>query len=143
MSIDHNSEAVIKTVDVQQSLIARMSASSSAVKNWCLTTTTGVVMFAIEKNREVFLWVALIPILLFAALDIYYLSLEKRVRVRYESLASKVRTERLDLSDLFDVNPGPLKFRDTLSAAISISVWPFYFFLVFALFVALSILKAS
>jgi hypothetical protein len=143
MPIDHNSDAVIKTVDVQQSLIARMSASSSTVKNWCLTIATGVVVFAFEKNRETFLWVALIPILLFAALDIYYLSLEKRVRSRYESLAAKIRTQSLELSDLFDVNPGPLKFRDTLSAATSISIWPFYVLLLLALIVARVILKAT
>ncbi|WP_430453837.1 hypothetical protein [Rhodopirellula europaea] len=143
MTLDQDSESVLKTVDVQQSLIARMAASSSTVKNWCVTLATAVVVFAAEKDQWAYLWLALVPILLFAALDIYYLTLEKQFRARYESFIQKIHGSAVAQDDLFVVRPRRIEFSDAASAACSLSIWPFYVLQILALVVATVILNAT
>jgi hypothetical protein len=133
MDVDHNCEAVLKTIDVQQAIIARMSASSRSVKNWCLTLATALVAFSFEKNTASLILVALIPVVLFLALDTYYLTLEKLARKRFDEFSDKVRSGSIQRTDLFDVTPGKATFRETTSAACSLSIWPFYLLLMLGL----------
>jgi len=130
---DPNSESVLKTIDVFQLLIARMSASSSTVKNWCITIVTAIIIFSVDKGEWKYLLVALVPILVFAALDIYYLAVEKRIRSQYDAFVGKIHNSNAIVNDLFNVGDTSIDMATTIAASRSYAVWPFYLLQLIAL----------
>ena len=74
------------------------------------------------------------PTLLFAAIDIYYLSLERAARESHRLFSEKLREGVAGSDLLFDVGNLNLTFARTLSAALSKSIWPFYILIVLGLF---------
>ena len=48
MALDPNATASLKTIEIQQSLIARMAAASAAAKNWCVTVVSAVAVVAVD-----------------------------------------------------------------------------------------------
>lgn len=126
MPIDPNSEAALKTIDIQQTLIARLAAASATSKNWCVTVVSAVAIVAVDKDKWQFALVAVIPTLLFAAIDIYYLSLERAARNAHESFANQLRAGTAAAEQLFDVGTTHVSISDAFAAAVSKSVWLFY-----------------
>lgn len=141
MALDPNSDAVLKTVDIHQSLIARMSSASGAAKNWCVTVVSAVAIVAVDKANWKFALVAVIPTLLFAAIDIYYLSMERSVRESHKDFVEKLRSNTATSDHLFDVGKFDITFGDTLAAAASKSIWLFYLFIVLSLLAVAMIAK--
>lgn len=135
MNIDPNSECALKTIEIQQSVIARMSAASSASKNWCITVLSAFAVIAIDKANWTYGLGAIIPIVLFCTIDIYYLSLERSARRAHEQFVKQLREGTAKRDSLFDVGAVHLTFRSTLAAAKSKSIWPFYLFNCLALVV--------
>lgn len=82
----------IKHLEMIQSLTTRMAQNSFMIKGWTLTLV--VAMFAFAPQTEwFFLPIVLLPILIFACLDAYYLQLEKRYRNLYDIVRNKEDTE--------------------------------------------------
>ena len=78
----------IKHLEMIQSLTTRMAQNSFMIKGWTLTLV--VAMFAFAPQTEwFFLPIVLLPILIFACLDAYYLQLEKRYRNLYDIVRNK------------------------------------------------------
>lgn len=130
-------EAVLKTIDIQQSLIARMASTSATTKNWCVTIVAAVAVAAIEKANPNLFWVSVFATFIFLVLDCYYLALERRFRRAHIEFAKKVRTAANCDDDLFLVGDSALKFVDTLSAVLSRSIWPFYLLVLLGCFAGL------
>jgi hypothetical protein len=142
-SLSCDADSVLKTIDIQQSLIARMSASSAASKNWCVTVVSAVTIFAVDKAKPFAVLIALLPVVLFFGLDLYYLALERVVRRSHEQFCSKLRSGTATTADLFCVGDRSCTFVDTVKAAGSRSVWPFYLFVALALAVTSLVVKAT
>ena len=71
----------------------------------------------------------MMPIALFAFLDAYYLSLEKRFRDHYNAFIARVHSGTAVVTDLYIVTPGKGAkiFWSCLGEAFfSLAVWPFY-----------------
>jgi hypothetical protein len=112
-----------------QGVIQRMAQNSSSCKTWCVTIVSAILVVVADKEKVRMAGVAVLPILVFAALDTYYLVLEKRFRRSYEMFVEAWHRRKLVVSDLYTVSPtrGLGKGADWVSAIRSFSVWGFYF----------------
>jgi hypothetical protein len=127
LSVD--SVSVQSHLTMLQGIINRLAANSASCKTWCVTLVSALAVVAADKQNLNVLLVAAIPILLFAALDAYYLGLERRFRECYESFAKKLHDGRATIDDVFVVAPQlPLRgfFTEAFASFWSFSVWPFY-----------------
>lgn len=85
-------ENKIKHLEMIQAIIARMAQNSFMIKGWALTLV--VAMFAfVPKTAGLFVPIVLVPILIFALLDAYYLQLERRYRKLYDIVRDKAEDE--------------------------------------------------
>jgi hypothetical protein len=51
-----------------------MAANSASCKGWCIAITSAILVLVADKSKPDYALIALIPILLFLALDAYYLA---------------------------------------------------------------------
>jgi hypothetical protein len=65
-----------------QSNVARMAGQSTTIKGWCVTLTAALLGFGATTTALV-AGLAIYVILVFAALDAYYLTLERSYRTLY------------------------------------------------------------
>lgn len=106
-------------LNMLQGVIGRMAGYSSSVKNFTVTIAAASLALAFDKSTGMPLWIAVGAILLLGALDTYYLAMEKGFRATYERVADAPLSEATDLR----IAPDSVKL---VSAARSVSVWPFY-----------------
>ncbi len=66
--IDVNSSAVQAHVAILQGVIGRMAANSAAGKTWCVGLVSAIVVLLVNEGSLDYLWVALIPLALFATI---------------------------------------------------------------------------
>jgi len=121
-----NSQAVQSHLAIIQSIIQRMAANSASSKSWCITLVSAILVILADKGKPQYALLALIPVILFLALDAYYLSLERGFRNSYNSFIKKMHNQKLQAEDLFVVIPQGSIFKIFLSSLRSFSVWPFY-----------------
>ena len=121
-----NSQAVQSHLTIIQNVIQRMASNSSASKAWCITLVSAILVIIADKSKADYAWIAVLPTVLFLALDSYYLALEKGFRNSYNAFIVKLHSEELKQTDLFIVVPTGGLFKLFLSSLISFSVWPFY-----------------
>lgn len=123
-----DSSAVQSHLGILQDIITRMASNSSNCKNWCITLVSAILVIIADKNQPNYIWIALIPILLFFFLDSYYLGLERGFRATYNHFVSKLHNSTATTQDLFVIRP-PKGFKlwgTTLGSAFSPAVLPFY-----------------
>ena len=80
--------------------------------------------------------VALVPTAFLGALDIYYLTLEKRFRNSYNEFVKRLHEQTLDPSMLFVIAPNGSKVTHAWKSARSASTWPFYLAIAIAVVLA-------
>lgn len=128
-TVNIESPSVHSYVSILQAVINRMAANSAGCKTWCITLVSAIIIIIATIEKPNYVWIAIIPLLLFSLLDSYYLGLERRFRVRYNDFIRKLHSNSVTISDLFLVTPetgAGVTFLSTLGACTSISVWPFY-----------------
>lgn len=74
----------VKHLDMIQAVVARLAGNSFLIKGWALTLTGAFLGFALNKTDSGLAAAAIIPIVVFWALDTYYLRAERLFRVLYE-----------------------------------------------------------
>lgn len=102
-----------------ESVISRLSGHSATVKNFSLTVYVGVLALAVSETEPALLWIAALAPILFAALDAYYLGIERSFRDFYGTVAMRPLSEATNVA-MDQATPRPL------SAFGSPVVWPFY-----------------
>jgi len=110
-----------------------MAANSASCKTWCITIVSAILVVVADKANPSYVWIAIIPTVLFFGLDSYYLALERLFRDQYNGFIRKLHLNSASIDDVFIVDPGvgPLKvFGAVLCAAASVSVLPFYLVLI-------------
>lgn len=122
------SSAVQSHLGILQDIITRMASNSSNCKNWCITLVSAILVIIADKNQPNYIWIALIPILLFFFLDSYYLGLERGFRTTYNHFVSKLHNSTATTQDLFVIRPPTgLKLCNIIfGSAFSPAVFPFY-----------------
>lgn len=86
-------------ISLLQENINRMASNSTNCKTWMITIVCAI--FALQFANEAilpYLWITLIPTILFCLLDAYYLGQEKRFRDTESHFVKKVKSG-LDYSD--------------------------------------------
>ena len=91
MPLTFDSEAVRAHLAGLQDTVSRLAGNSAQCKTWAVTLTAALLVLTLEKGIAVAMPVAALPIIIFALLDSYYLSLERRTRNLYIAFADKVR----------------------------------------------------
>ena len=128
-----DSPSVQSYLSILQGVIGRMGSNSAGCKTWCIALVSAIVVIISDKANPNYIWATLIPIALFFFLDAFYLGLERRFRERYDEFIKKLHKGETTVEDLFIValEKGLCKTLEaTFRAAVSISVWPFYVFLI-------------
>ena len=126
IQIDPEAASIQTHLGIIQNVIQRMSANSTNCKAWCVTLVAAVLVIIADKGKPEYAWIALLPTIVFLALDAYYLALEKGFRNSYNQFVSKLRAGNLTEKDLYSVMPIGNMSKLQIEAAKSFSVWGFY-----------------
>lgn len=131
-----NSGSVQAHLNIAQSVIQRMATNSASCKGWSIAITSAILVLVADKSKPGYALIAFIPILLFMALDIYYLALEKRFRNSYNLFIDKLHRGQIESSDLHAIVPTGSSIRSLGASLLSFSIWPFYTTLLFMVLLA-------
>lgn len=126
LQVDPEAASIQTHLGIIQNVIQRMSTNSTNCKAWCVTLVAAVLVIVADKGKPDYAWIALLPTVVFLALDAYYLALEKGFRNSYNQFVSKLRAGMLTEQDLYSVMPVGNMSKLQLEAAKSFSVWGFY-----------------
>lgn len=126
LDIAPDSPSIQTHLTMIQGVIQRMASNSSACKAWCVTLVSAILVIVADKGEPNYALIAVIPSLLFGALDVYYLALEKGFRKSYNSFIGKLHRKSLVEEDLYSINPSGNMQTHQTEAMKSFSVWGFY-----------------
>ncbi|WP_139703767.1 hypothetical protein [Aeromonas hydrophila] len=124
--IDGDSPSIQTHLAILQNVIQRMASNSSASKAWCVTLVSAILVIVADKGKPDYAYIAMLPTFVFAALDAYYLALEKAFRNSYNSFISKLHNRTLTEIDLYSVTPKGNMSNLQLDSIKSFSIWGFY-----------------
>jgi hypothetical protein len=99
-----------------QAIIDRMARNSFALKGWTVTLVAALIGLAAADSNRAFALIAVYVVVALAALDAYYLAIERAYRVLYRSASS--RSE----NDSWDLQADKVGFGHVLRALLSPSV---------------------
>ncbi|OOP55196.1 MAG: hypothetical protein AYP45_16070 [Candidatus Brocadia carolinensis] len=127
-NITYESPSVQSYLNILQSIINRMAANSSGCKTWCITLVSAIILIIADKSKPAYLFISIVPIILFLFLDSYYLGLERLFRNLYNEFIKKLHSNIATIDDVFMVSPGTKTeiLRAAFHSFSSIAVWPFY-----------------
>ena len=126
VNINGESPSIQTHLGILQNVIQRMASNSSSCKAWCVTLVSAVLVIVADKGKPDYAWIAMLPTIIFAALDAYYLALEKAFRNSYNDFISKLHSKSLTELDLYSVTPEGSMSRLQWESVKSFSVWGFY-----------------
>jgi len=124
--LDETSPSIQTHLGISQGVIQRMADNSTSSKAWCITIVSAILVIVADKGKPDFAWIAVIPTVLFAALDVYYLALEKGFRNSYNTFVKKLHRGTLSFEDLYSLVPEGDQTRLQIQALKSFAVWGFY-----------------
>jgi hypothetical protein len=105
-----------------QAVVTRMSGFSAGIKNFCVTITVALAALWLQKPNSFVLALDMIVIISFAALDAYYLAVERHFVSVYKRVSARPIDDATDLAI-----PGPTaSFSAMKRATISLSIVGFY-----------------
>ncbi len=76
----------IKQSELLQGVVNRMASNSLEVKKFSVTVWTAISGFGVTNNNDWFFALALVSVIVFGVLDLYYLFLERKFRDNYNRL---------------------------------------------------------
>lgn len=131
----------IKHLDYVQSAVSRMADASFKIKGLAITVVSAFVGIYVKTKDVHFLFVIILPLILFWILDSYYLQQERKFRALYDILIGKENqfgTVRKFEMSLDKIKGECYKF---ISAMFSITEWWLYVGLVGLLLIYCGFLK--
>lgn len=92
-----------KHLDLVSAVINRMAQNSFTVRGWCITVVTAVVAFGVEAGERNLALAALVPLLLFWSIDVFYLRQERGFRRLYDVVRTRPEDEiDFDMTPIYD-----------------------------------------
>ena len=125
-SLDFQSPAVQSHLEMLQGVIQRMAENSRSCKLWSITALSAVIFLAARTGVAWHTLIALVPLLLFFLLDIYYLSLEVRFRGTYDGMLQKIRDRSYGTEDVYRITPVGLSVQILTRCLRSPSMYLYY-----------------
>ena len=119
-------EKTIAYLSLIQEPVGRLSVASSVFKGFAATIVTGIAALSYQDISLKLLILSFVPIIAFAALDIYYLRLEKRYRGLYNEVISG--EHEIDFSISLPKGKNAIKEAHATiwNCVLSPSIWLFY-----------------
>lgn len=71
-----------------QNNIARMNTNSAQAKGWCIAIVAALLAIFSETKNELFIWICVLPVVLFCILDTLYLQQEHKFVAMYNDYVS-------------------------------------------------------
>ena len=99
------SPAVLKYIDILQSAIIRMADNSAKCKTWCVSLLSALIVLFLsdriiaEGHNDKVLWLCIGITLMFFFLDSFYLSTERKVRIKYSNFIEKLNEQSEDVEE--------------------------------------------
>ena len=127
--VGYDSPSVQSYLTILQAVINRMASNSAACKTWCVTLVSAIVVIIADKGKPNYVWISVVPIVLFLLLDSYYLAFERQFRTFYNDFIKKLHFNEATVDDVFLVAPKKGLSTTTgniVKAGLSLSVWTFY-----------------
>jgi hypothetical protein len=124
-------DLVDKQVNRYQAVAARLANSCVQVKTWCVTAVGAIAALAVNNDKPALFGVGLALVVIFMALDVQYLWLERRFRDGAHQLVQRATRGDIEaLSELFDTRPPPREQRGSIvSVVTAFTILPFYAFI--------------
>ncbi len=124
--LNEESSAVQVHLTMMQGVINRMAENSRACKVWCVTLVAAVLVLVARTGEPQHALIALIPTVLFLALDSYYLALERAFIKSQNAFVTKLHAGELKNGDVYRVVPTGMGLRLVGRCLGSVSIWLFY-----------------
>ena len=125
--LDPLSPAVHAHLTIIQGVINRMAENSRSCKVWCVTLVAAVLVLVARTGDAMHTLIAVVPIVLFLVLDVYYLALERGFRQSYNSFVSGLAGNETTVADLYKVGPkGSIPKHFVATLLRSFAILPFY-----------------
>ena len=126
MTLDFGTPAAQSHLEMLQGVIQRMAENSRACKLWSITALSAILFLAARTGVPWHALIALVPLLLFFLLDVYYLSLERRFRDSYEGMLRKLRNGSYGPGDVYQIAPADFSIGILMRCLRSPSVYLYY-----------------
>lgn len=136
--VTYDSPSVQSYLTILQSVISRMATNSASCKTWCVSLVSAIIVIVADKGKPNYVWISIVPIVLFLTLDAYYLSLERQFRTVYNDFIRRLHFGDANVDDVFYLAPRTgvtTTSLGILKAGASIAIWPFYVLLAVMLLV--------
>ena len=124
-------EQKLKHLEFIQGVVDRLASASFQMKGWSVVLNSALLLLMAQAGRVELGVILVVPVVVFWALDAYFLSQERLFRKLYNDVR-ELREGNIDFS--MDVKGFRNKHRcgkllDWWSAAWSVALWPFYMML--------------
>ncbi|SRR6266567_5119232 len=126
----------LKHLELLQTVITRMAQNSFQLKAWGVVLVSGLLALGSKEMERSIIYVAYVPLVLFAVLDAGYLALEKNFRALYDLVRNG--DPRVHLLDM-QLPEGETRSH-VFDALGSWSVWAFWLAVAVAVAIASKIL---
>ena len=88
----------IKHLEFVQNVITRMNADSFQLKGWMITIVSALLALYANSEKVLYVFVAVVPSIVFWCLDAYYLKQETLYRKLYQDIANNKGVEPFDMN---------------------------------------------
>lgn len=84
---------IIKHLEFIQAIINRMNSNSFQLKGWAITIVSALLALYASSSNITYIFIAIVPTMIFWFLDSYYLQLERKFRKLYMDVVAGNRTD--------------------------------------------------
>ncbi len=91
-------EEKLKHLEFVQNVITRMNANSFQLKGWMITIVSALIALYVSTERGLYIFVAVLPVILFWSLDAYYLKQENLYRKLYQDIVNNNNVTLFDMN---------------------------------------------
>ena len=116
-------EKKVAYMQIIQQSIGRMSTASAIFKGFAATIVAGVSKISYSDVNVWVILLSFLPVLSFAALDLYYLRTERRFRYMYEQVREGVREVDFSMGLCCEGKAAKSRIIDCIKSP---SIWLFY-----------------
>ena len=104
----------IQHLEFIQNIINRMNSNSFQIKEWMITIVSALLALYASSDNVTYVFVAIVPTLLFWYLDAYYLQLERKYRGLYDDVKDPEKRISFFSMDITNYKDGRFKFCECL-----------------------------
>lgn len=79
-------ESKIKHLEFIQATITRMNQNSFQIKGWMITIVSALLALYANSENAIYIFIAIVPVIIFWMLDAYYLQQERKFRGVYNDI---------------------------------------------------------